>query len=141
MYIIFQGQRIGKSHANVTIANSSNSGVTGNSGGSGGQQGGSSNMAKTGISIETNDEFRFWKTVETEVHRVLIGAGDGSTHYAKTGEGWTGPDGQVWEYNPLAPIINPEAGMITVTGTSRQINRVARYLHTVTKQIKQQVFN
>ena len=134
------GQRIGKSHANVTIANSSNSGVSNNgSSGLGGQQGGDSSMSKTGISIETSDEFRFWKTVETEVHRILIGAGDGSTHYAKTGEGWTGPDGQVWEYNPLAPIVNPEAGMITVTGTSRQINRVARYLHTVSKQIKQQV--
>ena len=133
------GQRIGKSHANVTIANSNNSAVTsnGSSGGSGG--GGDGSMTKTGMSIETNDEFRFWKTVESEVHRILIGAGDGSTHYTKTGEGWTGPDGQVWEYNPLAPIVNPEAGMITVTGTSRQINRVARYLHTVSKQIKQQV--
>jgi general secretion pathway protein D len=69
----------------------------------------------------------------------LIGAGDGSTHYTKTGEGWTGPDGQVWEYNPLAPIVNPEAGMVTVTGTDRQINRVARYVHALSKQIKQQV--
>ena len=69
----------------------------------------------------------------------MIGAGDGSTHYAKTGGGWTGPDGRVWEYNPLAPIVNPEAGMVTVTGTSRQINRVARYVHTMSKQIKQQV--
>jgi general secretion pathway protein D len=110
------------------------------SAGAGGGAGNSGNGgSKTGISIESNDEFRFWKTIESEVQRILIGAGDGSTHYAKTGEGWTGPDGQVWEYNPLAPIVNPEAGMITVTGTSRQINRVARYLHTVTKQIKQQV--
>ena len=29
--------------------------------------------------------------------------------------------------------------MITVTGTARQINRVARYIHTLSKQIKQQV--
>ena len=135
------GQRIGKSNANVTIANSSHSGVTTNgSTGGGGQQGSDgSSASKTGITIESNDEFKFWKTIESEMQRILIGAGDGSTHYAKTGEGWTGPDGQVWEYNPLAPIINPEAGMITVTGTSRQINRVARYLHTITKQIKQQV--
>ena len=139
------GQRRGKSHANVTIANSANSnsqqtGYGGQQGGNSGQQGSqNNNPSKTGISIESNDEFKFWKTIESEVQRILIGAGDGSTHYAKTGEGWTGPDGQVWEYNPLAPIINPEAGMITVTGTSRQINRVARYLHTITKQIKQQV--
>jgi general secretion pathway protein D len=132
------GQRIGKSNANVTIANSSNS-HSGDSSGGGASgedmQGGS----KTGISIESNDEFKFWKTVETEIQRILIGAADGSTHYAKTGGGWTGPDGRVWEYNPLAPIVNPEAGMVTVTGTSKQINRVARYVHTMAKQIKQQV--
>ncbi len=69
----------------------------------------------------------------------MIGAADGSTHYTKSGDTWTGPDGKVWEYNPLAPIINPEAGMVTVTGTDRQINRVARYIHTLTSQLKSQV--
>jgi len=132
------GQRTGKSNAHVTIANSNNSASSASgTGGAGGQFGNAG--SKTGISIESNDEFKFWKTIEDEVQRILIGAGDGSTHYAKTGGGWTGPDGQVWEYNPLAPIVNAEAGMITVTGTARQVNRVARYLHTVTKQIKQQV--
>ncbi len=123
------GQRAGKSNAHVTIANSNNAaGAAGSSGG-----------AKTGISIESNDEFKFWKTIEKEVQRILIGASDGSTHYTKDGDKWTGPDGKIWEYNPLAPIVNSEAGMITVTGTARQINRVARYVHTVSKQIKQQV--
>jgi len=140
------GQRIGKSTANVTIANSQNSassvggvggGTGGANGGANGQNGGS--IGKTGISIESNDEFQFWKTVENEIQRILIGAADASTHYTKTGDTWVGPDGKVWEYNPLAPIVNPEAGMITVTGTQRQINRVARYIHTLTKQIKQQV--
>jgi len=126
------GQRIGKSNAHVTVANSSNSASsTGSAGGS--------SAGRTGTSIESNDEFRFWKTIEAEVQRILIGAADGSTHYTKTGEGWTGPDGQIWEYNPLAPIINAEAGMVTVTGTERQINRVAQYIHTLTKQIKSQV--
>jgi len=128
------GGRIGKSTANVTIANSQNAA----GGSSTGSEGGSSN-SKTGISIESSNEFKFWKTVETEIQRILVGAGDGSTHYTKTGETWTGPNGKVWEYNPLAPIINPEAGMVTVTGTERQINRVARYIHTMTKQMKSQV--
>jgi general secretion pathway protein D len=138
------GGRIGKSTANVTIANSQNAsggavgGSTGGAGGSGGGSSGSSSST-TGISIESNDEFKFWKTVEEEIQRILIGAADGSTHYTKRGNTWTGPDGKVWEYNPLAPIINPEAGMITVTGTERQINRVAKYIHVLTKQIKSQV--
>jgi len=137
------GQRIGKSNAHVTIANSSNSANSSGVGGSGGAGGaggaGGSSASRTGISIESNDEFTFWKTVEKEVQRILIGASDGSTHYTKTGNTWTGPDGQVWEYNPLSPIVNAEAGMVTVTGTDRQINRVARYIHTLTKQIKSQV--
>ncbi len=134
------GQRIGKSTANVTIANSQNSASsTGGVGGGGQGSSGGSASSKTGISIVSNDEFQFWKTVENEIQRILIGASDGSMHYTRTGETWTGPDGQVWEYNPLAPIVNPEAGLITVTGTERQINRVAHYIHTLTKQIKQQV--
>ncbi len=130
------GQRIGRSNAHVTIANSNNSA---NSSGKGGASGGGTGASKTGISIESNDEFKFWKTVETEVQRILMGATDGSTHYTRTGETWTGPDGKIWEYNPLAPIVNAEAGMVTVTGTERQINRVAKYIHTLTKQIKSQV--
>jgi len=95
--------------------------------------------SKTGIEIESTDEFQFWKTVEAEIQRILVGAADGSTHYTRSGDTWTGPDGKVWEYNPLAPIVNPEAGMVTVTGTDRQINRVARYIHELTNQIKSQV--
>ncbi|MCB4759678.1 MAG: pilus (MSHA type) biogenesis protein MshL [Sulfurovum sp.] len=134
------GQRIGKSTANVTIANSQNS--SSSQGGSGGKGGGSKdgeNLSKTGITIESNDKFQFWKTVEKEVQRVLVGAADESMHYTRSGDEWKGSDGKVWEYNPLAPIVNPEAGMITVTGTQRQIDRVSKYIHTLSKQIKQQV--
>lgn len=131
------GGRIGKSTANVTIANSQKAASGGQAGGQ--SSGATASNSETGISIESSNEFKFWKTVEQEIQRILIGAADGSTHYAKTRQGWTGPNGKVWEYNPLAPIINPEAGMITVTGTERQINRVAKYIHTLSKQIKSQV--
>ena len=127
------GQRKGISTANVTIAGSEDSTQQG------GDASGEKSGSKTGIEIESTDEFLFWSTVEKEVQRILIGAADGSTHYTRSGDTWTGPEGKVWEYNPLAPIINPEAGMVTVTGTDRQIGRVGRYIHALTKQIKQQV--
>jgi len=62
------GQRIGKSNANVTIANSSKS--TGGTTGAGNieTEGGS----KTGISIESNNEFKFWKTVEIEIQVPMV---------------------------------------------------------------------
>ena len=129
------GHRTGKSHANVTIADSSNSAIGG----------GNSNKAdvsagsRTGISIESNDEFQFWRTVENEVQRILMGASDSGIHYTRAGDSWIGPEGKKWEYNPLAPIVNASAGMVTVTGTERQVNRVARYIHTLKKQLKTQV--
>jgi general secretion pathway protein D len=138
------GGRTGTSTASVTIAASANAangvGGTGSPSG-GGATGGSSDSSEssTGISIESSHEFSFWQTVEKEIQRILVGAADGSTHYTRNGETWTGPDGKVWEYNPLSPIINPEAGMITVTGTERQISRVARYISVLDKQLKSQV--
>jgi len=141
------GARKGISTANVTIANSQNAANAGStsgdnssrSGSRSSNSGASSSSSKTGISIENTQEFKFWKTIEVEIQRILVGAADGSTHYTKSGDTWTGPDGQIWEYNPLAPIINPEVGMITVTGTERQVNRVAKYIYTLSKQMKSQV--
>lgn len=137
------GDRVGKSNAHVTIANSNNSVSSGTStSGSTGTASSTSGepTSGTGMSIETNDEFLFWNTVGKEIQRILVGAGDGSTHYTKTSDNsWVGPDGQVWEYNPVAPIVNPEAGMITVTGTPTQIEKVTQYVDTLTKQLKKQV--
>ena len=120
------GDRSGESKANVTIAGDSS---TGNSNG----QKGSS------ITITSNQKFKFWNTIKDEVHKVLNTAGDGSIHFTKVGNEWIGPDGQKWEYNPLEPIVNPEAGLVTVTGTARQIHRVSKYIATLTKQIKTEV--
>jgi len=130
------GGRKGTSTANVTIANSNNS-----SGGSKGSSSGSSDSSesRTGISIKSTQEFAFWKNVESEVQRILVGAADNAMHYTKSAEGWKDSDGKMWEYNPLAPIVNAEAGMVTVTGTERQINRVSKYIHMLSKQMKSQV--
>jgi general secretion pathway protein D len=129
------GKRTGTSKANVTIASNGGDSSGGESAGSAGNSG-----SETGISIDSEDSFDFWDRIEKEIQRVLIGAGDGSTHYIKNSdEKWTGPDGKEWEYNPVAPIVNPTAGMITVTGTVRQIQRVSQYIKTLTKQIKSQV--
>jgi general secretion pathway protein D len=124
------GQRTGKSSASVTVAGDAS---TGNSGGSSGGGKGSS------ISIQTNQEFQFWSTIKSEIHHILATAGDGGTHFTKVGDAWIGPDGQKWEYNPMEPIVNPEAGMITVTGTVKQLNRVSKYLSTLMRQIKTEV--
>jgi len=122
------GKRTGKSSANVQVAGGASSASKAKDTGKG-----------STITIETNNEFRFWNTIKEEIHRILNTAGDGSVHFTKVDDGWIGPDGQKWEYNPLEPVINPEAGMVTVTGTARQIERVSRYISTLMKQIKTEV--
>ena len=130
------GNRVGKSRSNVIISDSSNSAdMSGtNAGGKGGGSG-----TETGISIVNTDEFVFWKTIENEVQRILMGASDGGIHYTRAGDAWIGPDGRKWEYNPLAPIVNSGAGLVTVTGTDKQIERVSRYINALKKQLKTQV--
>ncbi len=126
------GKRTGSSSANVQVAGgaSTDSGTTSSTSNAG---------AGSSITIETDQEFKFWSTIKEEIHHILNTAGDGSVHFTKVGDAWIGPDGQKWEYNPLEPVINPEAGMITVTGTARQIERVSRYIATLARQLKTQV--
>ncbi len=110
------GSRTGKSNAHVTIANNSGSGSsTSSTSGSGGEGSGS----KTGVSIESSDDFQFWTKISEEIHSLINRPED--------------------EYEAPEPIINPEAGMITVTGTPKQLSRVSKYIESMTAQLKNQV--
>ena len=111
------GDRVGKSNAHVTIANASKADTGGQSKGKGGGAG--SNGSKTGVSIESSDEFKFWSKIEKEIHQLANRPED--------------------TYESPTPIVNPESGMITVTGTAKQLKRVSTYVDSLTKQLKRQV--
>lgn len=110
------GDRKGKSNAHVTIANSSNGKSSTGSSGGGLESGAGS---KTGVSIESNDNFKFWSKIKEEIHELLNRPED--------------------EYTAPEPIVNPEAGMITITGTAQQLKRVSIYIDNLSKQLKNQV--
>jgi len=113
------GDRKGTSNAHVTIANSSG-GSNSNGGGSQSKSSkNSGNGSKTGVSIESTDDFKFWSKIEQEIMDLTNRPED--------------------TYKAPTPIINAEAGMITVTGTAKQIERVAIYIDSLTKQLKSQV--
>jgi len=114
------GDRKGTSNAHVTIANSGKAGQSAggqNGGSAGGSAGGTG--SKTGVSIESTDDFKFWSKIEKEVQSLLNRPED--------------------TYKAPTPIINAEAGMITVTGTQKQVERVATYIDDLTNQLKRQV--
>ena len=69
--------------------------------------------------ITSNDTFDFWKTMSTELAAIMN----------------TGAE----SYKTQAPIINPNAGMITVTATKKQLDRVADYIEILKERLHRQV--
>ena len=94
-------------------------GATGGAtGGETGQQGGSG-ANKSGISIEHSDEVKFWEELDLELQRVLNRPEDA--------------------YQAEAPIINKNAGLITISATGRQQARIDTYLKLLQEKVQKQV--
>jgi len=96
-------------------------GAAGAAGGAGmdGQQGAGSGSNKSGISIEHSDEVKFWEELDLELQRVLNRPEDA--------------------YQAEAPIINKNAGLVTVSATGRQQARIDGYLKLLQEKVQRQV--
>lgn len=69
--------------------------------------------------ISSNDTFDFWPTLQAEITSILN----------------TGSE----EYISKAPIINQNAGLITITATKKQLERIGEYLTALEKRLHKQV--
>ncbi len=122
-YIISSRKSTGST--NVILSNSSGSTTGSRSQGSGGgaQKGKGGSQQNTnsasGIKIESIDEVKFWEELDLELQRVL----NRPTDY----------------YQAEAPIVNKNAGLVTVTATVRQQLRLEKYLKKLQKKVKSQV--
>lgn len=137
------GDRTGKSNAHVTIANSSGKAGSDTSGGnnSSGSNGSNGNAdSRTGVSIESSDEFKFWSKIKSEIKQIMYTAED-SYRPDKSSPFTSDKDSNSTssEGGHGSPIINPEAGLITVTGTPKQIKRVTKYIELLNRKLKNQV--
>ncbi len=88
------------------------------SGGANGRQGGSGSN-KSGLSIQSEDEVKFWEELDLELQRVLNRPEDA--------------------YQAEAPIINRNAGLITISATGRQQQRIESYLKKLQEKVQKQV--
>jgi len=70
-------------------------------------------------SIKSTETFDFWAKISNELISVLN----------------TGAD----DYKAEKPIINENAGVITITATKKQLNRVAQYIDIIKKRLHKQV--
>ncbi|WP_297439632.1 pilus (MSHA type) biogenesis protein MshL [Sulfurimonas sp.] len=80
---------------------------------------GGNSTADTGIKIESSDEVKFWEQLDVEFQKVLNRPHD--------------------TYKATAPIINKNAGLITVTATSKQLKRFKDYLQRLQDKVQLQV--
>ncbi len=117
-------QRKGSGSTDITLSSSSSSegasgvGATSTGASSGGEAGGSSS-GQSGIIIESSDEVKFWTDLDLEFRRVLNRPNDA--------------------YQAEAPIINKNAGLVTVTATTKQMVRLESYLERLQKKVQLQV--
>lgn len=126
-YIISARKSIGST--DILLSGSQNTGQNGAQGGgaAGGGQGtdlggGSTQITQnntSGIKIESLDEVKFWEELDLELQRVLNRPTD--------------------FYQAEAPIVNKNAGLVTVTATVRQQHRLEKYLKQLQQKIQYQV--
>ncbi|PHR58158.1 MAG: pilus (MSHA type) biogenesis protein MshL [Arcobacter sp.] len=119
-YIITTRKSVGST--GVTLSNSTSQGGAGAAGGGAGGQGSggnSGNNSRSGIQIETIDEVSFWEDLDLEFQAILNRPED--------------------NYSADAPIINKTAGLVTVSATPRQIERLKVYLIELQRKAKAQV--
>lgn len=108
-----------KSTGSTDVTLSSNSVTQGGIGQGAGTLGAAPAGAQTGIKIESTDEVRFWEELDLEFQNILNRPHD--------------------SYKATAPIINKNAGLITVTATSKQLKRFETYLDKLQSKVQLQV--
>lgn len=69
--------------------------------------------------ITTVEKFDFWSTLSTEIMSILNNGTE--------------------KYQAIAPIINQNAGLVTITGMKSQIARVQKYMDEMQRRLKRQV--
>ncbi|NPA29388.1 MAG: hypothetical protein GXO33_04310 [Epsilonproteobacteria bacterium] len=114
----------------ITVGASTNTGANGNYGGYGQNSGtyrnsngdsdnpGGDNSDYT--TVKTITEFKFWDNFKEQIDEIL--QRDEDSHAVKS-----------------KSLINKEAGIVTVTGTRRQIERVADYIAKVSERLHKQI--
>ncbi len=71
------------------------------------------------MTLNSQSDFQFWSNLKNEVENILHRDGD--------------------EYKPTETTINQEAGLLTVTGTKKQLDRVSKYITKMMKRLHKQI--
>jgi len=107
-------ERISKSSTDISLSADS-----GESSAGGQSSGGDASTLSTGATITSSGKFSFWDTMEAELNSILNVSTD--------------------TFKAQAPIINKDAGLVTVSGTPEQLSRVGAYIDSMMNRLHKQV--
>ncbi len=79
----------------------------------------SSGESESGINVTSNDKFIFWAKLKEQIHDILNRPED--------------------NYKAGDPVIDKESGLVTITGTKKQLDRVETYLDNLITRLHKQV--
>ncbi len=82
-------------------------------------EGGKGGSLSTGATITSSDKFSFWDKMEAELGAILNSPSD--------------------KFKAPSPIVNREAGLVTVSGSTAQVNRIAVYIDQLMSRLHKQV--
>ncbi|MEA2110581.1 MAG: pilus (MSHA type) biogenesis protein MshL [Campylobacterota bacterium] len=116
-YILSERKGVGST--DVTLSSSTGTSDTGATGATGTSTQSNNGKSESGIKIETSDEVKFWEILDNELQEILNRPED--------------------NYDAQKPIINKNAGLITVTATSKQIKRLDEYIKIMQEKVHYQV--
>lgn len=111
-------QRKGSASTNIMLSSGGIADASSSSS-SDGSSSSSSSSSESGTKIESNDEVRFWEELDLELQSVINRPHD--------------------LYVADAPIINKNAGLVTVTSTIKQMTRFEKYLKKLQEKVQLQV--
>ncbi len=121
-------QRKGTGSTDITLSSSStnnskntrgNTGTTSRSTNNNSSKNNKSSSAQSGMKIQSSDEVLFWEELDLEFEKILNRPGD--------------------IYKVELPIINKNAGLVTVTATQKQMKRFGNYLQRLQDKVALQV--
>lgn len=101
----------------LKTSNTSNKTIT--TGSSTAGAGGNTGNGSGSTTLDFVTEFKFWDNIKAEIESILNREGD--------------------TFNANKTIINQEAGVITVTGTKKQTDRISKYIQKITARLHKQI--
>ncbi len=138
-------ERIGKGTTNIRLSSNSGAMSGASTTSAAPATGAASSTAKSGASSEsgtnitTLDQVKFWETLEEEVRSILSRPEDQYKRSRPTLTSGAKESTAAEEEDRHNIFINKNAGLITVTGTGKQIKRLDAYIDDLEKKMQTQV--